>query len=84
MGVPGTAARLFSALEKLDINVILIAQASSEQSLCFAVPQSQGLIAQVAVKKAFHYDLQQNLINSVDMVTPCTIMAVRKLGKPCL
>jgi aspartokinase/homoserine dehydrogenase 1 len=38
LGVPGVAARTFDAVAKLGISVPLITQASSEQSICFAVP----------------------------------------------
>ena len=38
LGVPGVAARTFDAVAKLGVSVPLITQASSEQSICFAVP----------------------------------------------
>ena len=38
LGVPGIAARTFAAVARSKINVLLISQASSEQSICFAVP----------------------------------------------
>ena len=37
VGVPGIAERLFGVLARRDISVILISQASSEHSICFAV-----------------------------------------------
>ncbi len=38
LGVPGIAARTFAAVARSQISVLLISQASSEQSICFAVP----------------------------------------------
>lgn len=38
MGVPGIAARTFGAVGKIGVSVLLIAQASSEQSICFVAP----------------------------------------------
>ena len=38
IGVPGIAARTFGAVARHGVNVLLISQASSEQSICFAVP----------------------------------------------
>ena len=38
VGICGVASRLFGTLEKESINVVLIAQASSEHSICFAIP----------------------------------------------
>jgi aspartate kinase len=39
LGVPGIAARTFATVARNQINVLLISQASSEQSICFAVPE---------------------------------------------
>jgi aspartokinase/homoserine dehydrogenase 1 len=39
MGVPGIAAKVFSAVAHEDISVLMISQASSEQSICFVARQ---------------------------------------------
>lgn len=39
VGVPGTASTIFSAVRDANVNVIMISQASSEHSICFAVKQ---------------------------------------------
>jgi aspartate kinase len=38
VGIPGVAGRTFTAVAKTDTNVLMISQASSEQSICFVVP----------------------------------------------
>ncbi len=76
IGVPGTADRLFGALRDAGISVTLISQASSEHSICFAVPgPSAGKVEQV-VRRAFRAELEQNLIQSVDVQKDCSIIAV--------
>ena len=40
VGVPGIAMRLFGALARESVSVILISQASSEHSICFAIEPS--------------------------------------------
>ncbi|MFN8504892.1 aspartate kinase [Kouleothrix sp.] len=40
IGVPGVAARTFGAVASVGANVLMISQASSEQSICFVVPFS--------------------------------------------
>jgi aspartate kinase len=47
IGVPGVAARTFAAVASVGANVLMISQASSEQSICFVVPNSTvaGVIA---------------------------------------
>jgi aspartate kinase len=42
IGVPGVAARTFGAVASVGANVLMISQASSEQSICFVVPASSG------------------------------------------
>ncbi len=45
LGIPGIAARTFGAVAKADVSVLLISQASSEQSICFATPEDlAGLV----------------------------------------
>jgi len=38
LGVPGIAARTFSAVAQTGASVLMISQASSEQSICFVIP----------------------------------------------
>jgi len=76
IGVPGIASTLFGALSAAGISVILIAQASSEFSLCVAVPGSSGEAAVVAVRKAFRAELLERLVSSVELLSHCSILAM--------
>ncbi len=76
IGVPGTADRLFGALRSAGISVILISQASSEHSICFAVPARYGARVGQVVREAFALELQQGQIQSVDVQVDCSIIAV--------
>ena len=76
IGVPGTAQRLFFALREHGISVILISQASSEHSICFAVPLSEASRAERVVRQAFASELTHRQIQSVDVVPDCSILAV--------
>jgi aspartate kinase len=38
LGVPGVAARTFSAVANVNASVLMISQSSSEQSICFVIP----------------------------------------------
>lgn len=53
VGIPGFSKRLFEALSKEKINVILITQSSSEHSICVAVNSADADRAKEAVDKAF-------------------------------
>ena len=85
IGVPGIAQRLFSALEEEGVSVILISQASSEHSICFAVPQAQAAVAREAAEQAFFAEMHQGRIQSIDVTPNSSILAVvgdRMSGTP--
>ena len=76
IGVPGTADRLFGALRDAGISVTLISQASSEHSICFAIPAASARQVERVVREAFRNELEQDLIQSVDVQERCSIIAV--------
>jgi bifunctional aspartokinase / homoserine dehydrogenase 1 len=61
VGVPGTAERLFRALAARGVSVILISQASSEHTICFAVQAADAVPAVDAVRQEFRFELQHEL-----------------------
>ncbi len=76
IGVPGTAQRLFSVLREHGISVILISQASSEHSICLAIPRSEAALAERVVRDAFASELRNGQIQRVEAATDCSILAV--------
>jgi len=76
IGVPGTAHRLFGALRDSGISVILISQASSEHSICFAIPEAQSVRAEEAVRRAFDAELRDGQIQHVEITLGMSILAV--------
>ncbi|MCB0319326.1 MAG: bifunctional aspartate kinase/homoserine dehydrogenase I [Bdellovibrionales bacterium] len=56
VGVPGCSERLFGALGRAGINIILISQASSELSICFAVKAEDASRACDVVNNAFELE----------------------------
>ena len=56
-GFSGIAAKLFAAVAAAKANIIMITQASSEYSICFAVPFSDGPACLAAVEKTFSYEI---------------------------
>jgi aspartokinase/homoserine dehydrogenase 1 len=76
IGVPGTADRLFAALKEAGVSVTLISQASSEHSICIAVPQEVAQRAGDVVREAFTEELESGQIQSVDVTENQSIVAV--------
>jgi aspartokinase/homoserine dehydrogenase 1 len=75
VGVPGIAERLFRALASRRVNVILISQASSEHTICFAVRAIDSSVAVAAVRHEFRFEFQHQLI-SLDEKPDQAIVAV--------
>jgi len=76
IGVPGTADRLFASLKSAGVSVTLISQASSEHSICLAVPEDIAQRAKEVVTSAFSEELESGQINSVEATPGQTIVAV--------
>ena len=76
IGVPGTADRLFAALKNAGVSVTLISQASSEHSICIAVPQGLADRAKLVISAAFAEELASGQIQSVDVTDGQSIIAV--------
>jgi len=60
VGVSGTSMRLFGALARKNINIILITQASSEYSITFAVSPSDSVIASEGINEEFKTEIEHN------------------------
>lgn len=75
IGVPGIAEKVFRSLSDEGVSVVMISQASSEHSICVAVPLSDGPTAQRTLEEAFLAEIQNGRIQTVDCIHPCTILA---------
>ncbi|HVV68270.1 MAG TPA: bifunctional aspartate kinase/homoserine dehydrogenase I [Gammaproteobacteria bacterium] len=76
VGVSGTATRVFQVLYQGGISVILISQASSEHSICFAVKQDQANQAQEFLQEQFQFEIGQQLIKGITIDKNCSVLAV--------
>src|SRR5437762_12588932 len=76
IGVPGVANKLFGALHEVDVSVVMISQASSEHSICFAVPRSHAALAKQTVEQTFALEMQRGEVQTVDLTEGCCIIAM--------
>lgn len=65
LGVPGVAAKLFSAVAQEGISVLMISQSSSEQSICFVVEEHSSQRAIHALERAFERELERQDIDRI-------------------
>ncbi len=76
MGVPGIAARTFAAVAKQGANVLMISQASSEQSICFVVPQADAGHVVAGLEATFAHEIEHRLIERVTCEPDIVIVAI--------
>jgi aspartokinase/homoserine dehydrogenase 1 len=80
LGVPGIAARTFEALFQQGTSVSLISQSSSEQSICFSVPESAARRARDRLADEFRDEIARQEIDGVQMQTGLATLAVVGMG----
>src|SRR5688572_13281226 len=76
LGVPGVAARAFGAVASTKTSVPIITQASSEQSICFAVPSEAAFSVTSALEKTFSYEIEDEDIDRVWSTDDVSIVTV--------
>jgi bifunctional aspartokinase / homoserine dehydrogenase 1 len=76
VGVTGISARLFGALARQNVNVILISQASSENSISFAIDSSSSSKAETAIRQEFDREIQLDQINKITIEENLAIVAI--------
>lgn len=76
VGVPGFSKRLFDALSRSQINVILITQSSSEHSICVAIDEKASDRAKAAVDREFEYEIAVGKIDPLRVETGLSILAL--------
>ncbi|MCB0322846.1 MAG: bifunctional aspartate kinase/homoserine dehydrogenase I [Bdellovibrionales bacterium] len=76
VGVAGVAKRLFDALSREAISVILISQASSEHSICFAIERHSAAAAKRVVDEEFRLEIEAHRIAPLTIDGSYSIIAL--------
>lgn len=76
VGIPGFSKRLFEALSKSQINVILITQSSSEHSICVAIDEKFSSTAKTAVDAEFENEIAVGKIEPLKVDSGFSILAL--------
>ena len=76
IGVPGFAATVFGILNEINVSVILITQASSEHSICFAIPSHEIKRSVEHLKKHLKFELRKKIIKQIESEKDCSILAI--------
>ncbi len=76
IGMKGFSGRLFNALARYEVNVILITQASSEHSISFVVSFDDEKKAKTAIYEEFDFELNSNKIDEPQFDNELSIISV--------
>jgi bifunctional aspartokinase / homoserine dehydrogenase 1 len=76
IGVAGISGKLFTALAAHQISVILISQASSEHSICFAIDPKFSQQVTDILTQTFAKEIQEGDIEGIDIEDNLSIIAV--------
>jgi aspartate kinase len=76
MGVPGIAAKVFTAVAQEGISVLMISQSSSEQNICFVIRQEAVERALTALEMAFETELARRNVDRIWAQNEVAIVAV--------
>lgn len=76
IGIAGISNRLFGALARKGISVILITQASSEHSICVAVDPKAASEARRLIEEEFSLEIMAKLIDEVVLEPDLSIVAI--------
>lgn len=80
VGIPGVAARLFTAIARQGISVTMISQSSSESSITLVVPARESLRAELALKREFRADITHGAVEEVTVREGVGLVAAVGLG----
>ena len=76
VGVTGISMRLFTALAKENVNVILISQASSENSISVAIDENNISRAYESIRQEFEKELSDGRISEINTEKDLAIVAI--------
>jgi len=75
-GMVGMAARVFAAMSRTGISVVLITQSSSEYSISFCVPQSELARARHVLEEEFYLELKDGLLDALGIIENLAVISV--------
>jgi aspartokinase/homoserine dehydrogenase 1 len=82
MGVPGMAARTFSAIHSEGLSVSTIFQSSSESSIGFTLPEVESGRAVEALQRGFRDEIHAGLVDGASARRGVAVIAVVGRGMP--
>lgn len=85
MGVPGIAAKTFSAVASQNVNVLMISQSSSENNICFVINTAEVERTCASLRRALEVEFHHKHIEDILVLSEVAIVSVvgeRMKGTP--
>jgi len=76
VGRYGVIGRVFEALAKKKINIILVSQVFSEHSICFAIKPEEVELAKRLLHEEFSFELEKRFVDSIKIEDNLSLIAV--------
>jgi len=76
VGLPGVAAKTFTAVAAAQANVLLISQSSSENDICFIINSTDAARTVAELRRAFAFDLAHKEVEHITVNSEIAIVAV--------
>ncbi len=76
IGIPGVAARIFGALAKASVNIMMISQASSEHSICLVFNESDSQKALDSLREELALELETKRIENFELKRDLVMIAI--------
>ena len=76
IGVPGTAQRVFGAIARKNINVLMFSQGSSEQHISMVVNRADGDSTVRALRREFGPEIEKRQVDQIASVADIAIIAL--------
>ena len=67
LGVPGIAARTFAAIARQNASILMISQASSEQSICCVIPAGTTALVVASLRQELAAELERRDIDTISV-----------------
>ena len=80
LGVPGVAARTFSAVAKKNASVLMISQSSSEQSICFVILNHDEIKVIQSLKNELAFELSSGDVDAIKAISNVVIITAIGAG----
>ncbi len=80
VGLPGIASRLFDALARENLNIMMISQSSSEHSVCLVIQSGDAEAAVRAIRREFKLEMERDLVDEVGITPHVAIVSIIGAG----